>query len=249
MIKDGINKSEKDITSFLMIGQSNMAGRGEFGEVANIYNNDCYMLRMGRWQAMSEPINPDRAVFEGDVISGVGLGASFADSYSKHFNKKVGLIPCADGGTAISQWLPGEILFDHAVMMTKLAMRTSKLGGILWHQGESDCNQANFALYEERIIRIIYEIRKQLNAENVPFIIGELSENISKRWKFGDYPKQMNAKFRDIAKKVPNCSVVSAKGLALKSDGIHFNSLSLREFGNRYFNAYLKLNSSQSTTE
>ena len=35
-----------------------------------------------------------------------------------------------------------------------------------------------------------------------------------------------------------NTAVVSADGLELKSDELHFNSKSLREFGKRYFNAY-----------
>ena len=182
MINDGENKSEINITSFLMIGQSNMAGRGDFGEVECIVNPDCYMLRMGRWQKMSEPINPDRAIFEGKFHSGINLCASFADRYAKHFNKKIGLIPCADGGTTISQWQPGEVLFDHAVLMTKLAMRSSNFGGILWHQGESDCKELNISRYKERAIRMITEIRKELNAENLPFIFGELSEDISQRW-------------------------------------------------------------------
>lgn len=33
--------------SFLLIGQSNMAGRGDFGEVPEIINNKCFMLRNG----------------------------------------------------------------------------------------------------------------------------------------------------------------------------------------------------------
>ena len=53
-----------------MLGQSNMAGRGDFGEVEEINNPLCYMLRNGRWQPMSEPINPDRHVF-GYLHSGV----------------------------------------------------------------------------------------------------------------------------------------------------------------------------------
>jgi hypothetical protein len=51
----------------------------------------------------------------------------------------------------------------------------------------------------------------------------------------------MNLILQEIEKEVPNCRVVSSKGLSLKPDGIHFNSVSLREFGNRYFNAYLEL--------
>lgn len=241
MILDGCNENTNMITSFLMIGQSNMAGRGDFGEVECIDNADCYMLRMGRWQEMSEPINPDRAILSGEFHSGINLCASFADRYTKHFHKKIGLIPCADGGTNILQWQPGELLFDHAVLMTRLAMRTSNLGGILWHQGESDCNDANFSLYKERAIHMITEIRRALHAENLPFIFGELSENISKRWNLGDYPVQMNSVFREIQRELPNCLLVSSKGLTLKPDGIHFNSSSLREFGNRYFDAYLEL--------
>ena len=136
MIKDGVDKKEK-IISFLMLGQSNMAGRGEFKDVEPIDNEKCYMLRMGRWQKMSEPINPDRAIWGIRFHSGVSLGASFADSFSKEFNCPVGLIPCADGGTTLSQWMPEELLFDHAVMMASLAKRTSEIGGILWHQSFS----------------------------------------------------------------------------------------------------------------
>ena len=222
-----------------------MAGRGDFADVERIDNNDCYMLRMGRWQKMSEPINPDRDILNGEFHSGTNLCASFADRFAKHFNGRVGLIPCADGGTSISQWQPGEVLFDHAVMMAQLAMRSSNFGGILWHQGESDCNQADVAMYEERAINTITKIREALNAEDLPFIFGELSENISERWNCGDYPAKLNSIFRNIEKKLPNCRLVSAKGLTLKPDGIHFDSVSLREFGNRYFDAYLELRNNQ----
>ena len=240
MIADGLAKSE-GIMSFLMIGQSNMAGRGDFGEVEPVDNRNCLMLRMGRWQSMSEPINPDRAVFGIEFHSGVSLAASFADQCASNFKCKVGLIPCADGGTAISQWQPGEVLFDHAVMMTKLAMRSSNFAGILWHQGESDCNDTNFPHYKELLIRVITELRKELNAENLPFVFGELSENMSAKYNFKDYPQKMNIIFREIEKEVPNCRLVSSKGLTLKPDGLHFDSKSLREFGNRYFDAYVDL--------
>ena len=95
-IKDGV-KQESEISAFLMIGQSNMAGRGEFSEVEPISNKLCYMLRMGRWQKMSEPINPDRPIFEGKFHSGVSLGASFADDLARKGGERIGLIPCADG--------------------------------------------------------------------------------------------------------------------------------------------------------
>jgi hypothetical protein len=48
------------IYSFLMIGQSNMAGRGYGKEVPSIYDEHIKMQRNGLWQIMSEPINFDR---------------------------------------------------------------------------------------------------------------------------------------------------------------------------------------------
>lgn len=238
-MKDGISSADK-VTSFLMIGQSNMAGRGEFGEVEPIRNKMCYMLRCGRWQTMSEPVNPDRPIFEGVYHSGVGLAASFADEYAKHTNSPIGLIPCADGGTSLSQWMPGEILYDHAVFMTKLAMRSSNFGGILWHQGEEDCYEDKIDSYKENFIAMITQLRKELGAESLPLLIGEISENIIPERRNREYVQQLNRTFHEIAGKIPCCSVVSSTGLTLKPDGLHFNSKSYREFGKRYFQCYLE---------
>lgn len=41
------------IKSFLMLGQSNMAGRGFLDEVAPIYNEKIKMLRNGQWQKVA----------------------------------------------------------------------------------------------------------------------------------------------------------------------------------------------------
>jgi len=225
--------------SFLLIGQSNMAGRGDFGEVPEIINDRCFMLRNGRWQFMSEPINPDRAVFNPDFHSGVGLAASFADEYAKYFNDTIGLIPCADGGTSLSQWMPGEILFDNAVMNAKLAMRSSELVGILWHQGENDAMDFDDVKYKKNFIQMMTELRKELNAENLPVIIGEISENIAPSWNV-KYAKEMNGLLMEIAEEFPHCKLTLAKDLELKNDGIHFSSKSYRILGKRYFEKYLE---------
>lgn len=54
--------------SILMIGQSNMAGRGFINEVPMICNERILMLRNAGWQMMAEPINYDRP------NAGIGLG-------------------------------------------------------------------------------------------------------------------------------------------------------------------------------
>ncbi|MBQ8321982.1 MAG: sialate O-acetylesterase [Clostridia bacterium] len=227
--------------SFLMIGQSNMAGRGDFGEVPEIVNPNCFMLRNGRFIPMSEPINPDRKIW-GDFHSGVGLAASFADEYAKYFNEKVGLIPCADGGTSISEWQPDEILFDNAVNQARLAQRSSEIVGILWHQGENDSiDLSDVKKYAERFKNTIDTLKKELDlSDDIPIIIGALGDFV------GEYQDGRCRYFEEINTILEKLAAdygafVSAEGLKCKDDGIHFNSVSYREFGKRYFNAYLQI--------
>lgn len=241
-IKDGIKQENDELHAFLMIGQSNMAGRGEFGDVEPINNKLCHMLRMGRWQKMADPVNPDRPIFEGAFHSGISLASSFADAYAKENQVKTGLIPCADGGTAIGQWMPGEILYDHAVMQCKLAQRTSVIKGILWHQGETDCkNDERVAAYKQKFITMMTALRRDLGDETLPIIIGELSEQIAPKWERGDRPVKLNRVFAEIAAELPYCAVAPSGGLSMKPDGIHFDAVSCREFGKRYFKAYCSL--------
>ena len=83
------------------------------------------------------------------------MAYDLGDEYAKYFNEYVGLIPCADGGTKLSQWMPGEILYDNAVNNAKLAQRTSEIVGILWHQGENDSHfEEDANTYQQRFTDI-----------------------------------------------------------------------------------------------
>ena len=129
-INDGLHETSGVIHSFLLAGQSNMAGRGDLTAENALSAPGCLMLRMGRWQPMSEPVNVDRAVLPGaSPRSGACLASSFAARYAAGHGCQAGLIPCADGGTTIAQWQPGQPLFDHAVMQAKLAARTMGADG------------------------------------------------------------------------------------------------------------------------
>ena len=228
--------------AFLMIGQSNMAGRGDFGEVPEIKNPLCLMQRNGRWQPMSEPVNPDRAVFGISLHSGVSLAASFADCYARRFNRPVGLIPCADGGTSIVDWQPEGALYENAMNCIRLAKRCSNIKGILWHQGENDCLSMDLLrAYPKLFYRLFDSLMADIGDENIPIVIGELPRGISEKWKLEGREKIFNDYLPILIKKYPNMAIAFSEGLALKADGIHFSSLSQREFGKRYFEKYLSL--------
>lgn len=221
--------------SFLMIGQSNMAGRGFIKEVPPIYDEHIKMLRNGLWQTMTEPINFDRP------SSGIGLAASFAAAWRlKHSGEEIGLIPCADGGTSLDDWAVGGALFEHAVFQAKLAQRISKLDGILWHQGESDCFPDRANVYKEKFAVIIAALRRELNTPDIPLIIGGLGDYLATGL-FGQYFSLytvVNQALQQFAHLTPHCYFVTATGLTGNPDGVHFNAASQRVFGVRYFAAY-----------
>lgn len=220
--------------SFLLIGQSNMAGRGWLTQAKEIDTSRIYVLRNGRWQKMYRPINADRS------HSGVNLAESFAEAYAKKHDVDVGLICCADGGTKLSQWMPGELLFDNAVNNAKLAARTSEIVGILWHQGESDCTDELYPTYQERLETMIKALREELNLNDIPFIVGGLGDYLQ-FYPLKNYVHINNA-LKNIAEDNELIGFVSAEGLTSNPDNLHFNAKSLYEFGIRYFEVFEKLN-------
>jgi len=228
------------IHSFLLIGQSNAAGRGLLtdAEPLDACNGKLLVLRNGRWVEMYRPVNPDR------VFSGTCLAESFAKAYSEAYSDvNVGIIPCADGGTSLAQWQPGEVLFDNAVNCAKLAMRTSHLVGVLWHQGESDCSEELYPLYRQNFQNITEALRKELNIPNLPFLLGGLGDFLAECTMSEDMRNYhyINNTLQKIANDDPDCAFVSAEGLGANPDNLHFNSKALKEFGVRYFNQFQKI--------
>ncbi|WP_075980797.1 sialate O-acetylesterase [Bacillus massilinigeriensis] len=223
--------------SILLIGQSNMAGRGFIEDVTPIYNEHINMLRNGRWQMMAEPINFDRHV------SGVGPAASFAQAWTEdHPGESIGLIPCAEGGSSIDDWAIDGLLTRHAISEAKFAMETSELVGILWHQGESDSYGERYKTYEDKLLSLLKYFREELNAPKIPIIIGELGHYLGKVG-FGksavEY-KQINQILSKVATTEKNCYFVTSKGLTANPDGIHMDAISQRKFGLRYYEAFSK---------
>jgi len=241
MITGAIKKeAPEEILAFLMVGQSNMSGRGDLDAVLPIDNPMCTMFRMGAWQPMTEPINIDKSA-KAEFAPGISLAASFADLLQKHTGKKIGLIPCAQGGSKVEQWQPGENLYDNAVFTAKLALRNAKLGGIIWHQGESNCRNFMKNGYREKLLRTIEGLRRELSAEHLPFIMGEISETMGERWNLDEWTAPFNRYLHELSAEIPMSAVASQKGLTMRCDGIPFDSPSCRELGKRYFEKYLEL--------
>lgn len=231
---------------FLLAGQSNMAGRGDVdAEDKQPHARVLMLAQDGTWKPAVDPIHYDKP------SAGVGPGRTFGIALAEaDTNITIGLIPTACGGSPISTWGPGAYFndtkshpYDDSISRAKLAMKDGTLCGILWHQGESDWTEALAPVYKARLEALIARFRKDLNAPNVPFIIGQLGQFEKSPWT--TYTHLVNDAHIAVAKEVGHCAFVSSGGLTSKSDNLHFDAKSQREFGKRYATAYLKMQAGQ----
>lgn len=223
-----------------------MAGRGEVTEADREVNPRILALNAdGEWQHAVDPIHWDKPV------AGVGLARSFAVEYLKdHPEATVGFIPAACGGSPISTWLPGAFFdqtnshpYDDAISRTTNAAKKGTLKGILWHQGESDCHPELSEVYESALIELLARFRAELNAANLPIVLGQLGQFEVSPW--GDHTREVDAATQRVATSSPLVGFVSSEGLGCKDDGIHFDSASLREFGKRYYAVFQDIAATQ----
>jgi hypothetical protein len=221
---------------FLLVGQSNMAGRGDVeASDKEPIPNVIALNAAGEWTMAIDPVHWDKP------SAGVGPARSFAVEYLKtHPGVTVGLIPAAQGGSPISTWAPGQYWadtkshpYDDAIARARPALRRGTLKGILWHQGESDRGADLAPRYRTALTELIARFRTDLNASRVPFLIGQLGQFAGAGpW---DEPTQLVARAqREVAASVPLSAFVSSDGLTSKPDNLHFDARSQREFGKRY---------------
>lgn len=216
----------KEMALFLLIGQSNMAGRGAIKEPGAPVGKNVWMLnKSNEWVIAKAPVHFDK------TVAGTGLCEEFARCYEKtHPGKEVGLIPCAVGGTSIGKWGPESELYKQAVKRAKIALKNGKIEGILWHQGEAN-SKDSAAVYGKALKVLMADLRKELDAERAPVVVGELLP------KHGAFNKILP----DAIKGIPLCGIASAEGLKDKGDNLHFDTASLNTLGSRYFEVWSML--------
>jgi hypothetical protein len=228
---------------FLLVGQSNMAGRGVVTPSDQIAHPRVLTLnKAGEWVPAIDPIH-----FDKPGAIGVGLGRTFGLALAEaNPGVTIGLIPCAVGGSPIDAWQPGFFYdptksypWDDALRRAKLAMRSGTLKGILWHQGESDSTRELAPQYGAKLHDLIARFRAGLQAPAVPFVAGQLGRFDDNPW--NEFRAVVDQVHRDLPSKVAHAAFVSSDGLKHKGDKVHFDADSYRTLGQRYADAYLKL--------
>ncbi|GHB85353.1 acetylxylan esterase [Persicitalea jodogahamensis] len=220
---------------FLLIGQSNMAGRGPLDANPKSANQNIAVLNAeNEWVVARDPLH-----FDKPTMVGVGPGLAFAERWLELNPKtQIGLIPCAVGGSGIDDWQPGQkhaqtgiYAYDAMLQRVSEAQKKGKIKAILWHQGESDSNPVRNKVYEEKLDEFFSRLRRDLDAPNTPIILGTLGDFIVKK---NPNALPINQIITNFPQNHPNVYAVSSAGLSHKGDTTHFDTPSARELGKRY---------------
>lgn len=226
-------KSDKKFHLYILMGQSNMAGRGPLTpELTALSDPRVYSFnKQGEWIIAKNPLH-----FDKPTMAAVGPGLSFGiEMANEDSTIKIGLIPCAVGGTSIKVWQPGAYdkstdthPYDDAVKRIKEAMKYGIIKGVIWHQGEADSKSPS-AAYIESFKELVARIRALTNNKRLPVVMGELGH-------FQQPYINMNKLLAEIPVQVKYIDLASSEGLTDKGDKTHFDGASANEYGKRYAN-------------
>ena len=215
---------------FLLVGQSNMAGRGTLAAGdENVFDENVFVLNSsGMPVPATNPLN-QYSTIKKDIAQGINPGFSFSKKIAKETGRKVLLVVNARGGTTVSQWQPGSSsgYYSEAVRRTKQALKYGKLKGILWHQGEDDINSSSG--YLSKLKTMVDAFRADLGASDVPFIAGEVAQ-----WYSG--ASGFNSIISGIKGVISNSDYVSSKDCTWLKDASdpHFSREGQILLGERY---------------
>lgn len=223
------NQNLDNLDIYLVIGQSNMAGRAAIRKEDSASIAHCYLFTgdsSAPWVIASNPLNLYSTVRKNIHMQRLSPAYAFAKMMvAAGPDRDIGMVVNAKGGTKIVQWLPGTELYEAAILQTHKALNYGKLKGVIWHQGEGDCHPLRVGMYLGRLEVLINAIREEFNDPNIPFVAGQLYEN-DKRHAFNEMILQLPEFIR-------NAGVVRSEGTSV-FDGTHFDAESAIILGNRY---------------
>ncbi|UCH62074.1 MAG: sialate O-acetylesterase [Fidelibacterota bacterium] len=228
----------KRLSLYLLMGQSNMSGRGKVQAIDRRTHPRIFMLDAQlRWRPAREPVH-----FDKPGRCGTGPAMAFARVMAKQDPEAIiGLIPCSVGGSPLEKWQKGVELYKTAIARAELACQSGELAGILWHHGETDSiHEETARTYGTRLYRMISNLRQDLGCPGLVVVVGGLgdflTDRIERKWLH-----LVNAALESLPTVVTSTAYVDASGLGPGEDGLHFSAQAARELGRRYAQAMLSL--------
>jgi eukaryotic-like serine/threonine-protein kinase len=218
---------------FITAGQSNAENFGNPSQKPSDDRVSSWNPATGAWQFAVDP----QPGFPGAFVKFNDQGGSpwpaLGEALVRDLGVPIGFVMCGDGGTAVSQWLPGGGLYARI----RVAVRTFGRGGgraILWHQGESDTSSGTPAsVYAQRLQAVIDASRKDARWE-VPWVIAIVAYNNHREFLANEAGVRAGQQAVCNGKSVFVGPTTDDLVDGYRWDGIHMNDKGLREHGRRW---------------
>jgi Carbohydrate esterase, sialic acid-specific acetylesterase len=239
-----VNEPAYDI--ILVAGQSNTHFGLGLDPILDAPHESIYQL--GRFEKDLQIITATEPMYHHTQMdSAIGFALTFAKLYANEYleaKHRVLIIPCGFSGSSFvnNHWNKGDFYYEDAVSRTKSVLNpSSKLVAILWHQGESDHLNSN---YQENLDSMIVNMRTDLDAPNIPFILGGMVPY----WVTQTTEAMANQEIiKNTPIRLPRCGYADPEFPFVidKPDNsieqIHYNANGMRELGKRYFSEFKAL--------
>ena len=222
-----------DLHIFLLMGQSNMVGRDVRGLATQVGDPRVFALNtQGQWTVAHDPLFEDT-----EIPVGRGPGIPFALAILKaHPTWKIGLVPCAVGGTPLRRWEKAADLYQRCLAMAKTAAAAGAIDGVLWHQGEADCSNGTDAVtYERRLTEMFRDFRSEIDLPQLPIVVGQIGLFLQPA-KF-PYAETVRTALSRLPADLSFVGYASSNDLKDKGDSLHFDAASQDILGQRYAKA------------
>lgn len=222
--------SVKKTLSFILLGQSNMAGQGkvsELGKQRKILPKNVNFFLNG-------------SIVKLPSLKKFGPEVSFAHAISSSFpRKKINIIKFAPGGSLMKDWLKdGNHYKTLKIQLGRIGKNTNlNPAAILWMQGERDTKSAQLAKsYPAHLTKFIKKIRQDLNKPKLTFIIARVSIPES----FRPAVNAIRTAQELVSRKVPNVRLFSTDSLKKNPDKVHFNTNGQLKLGRLFAETLLR---------
>ena len=232
---------------FVIAGQSNSANYGS--EKQSTKTGRVSAFDGKKWQIANDP-QP------GADGNGGSFMAPFGDAMVDRLGVPVGIIACGAGGTSVRHWLPkgtrspilptgstshlpsGEWESDGGLFNNLIARMKAPgprgFRAVLWHQGESDANQADPArtlpgkLYREYLESIIRLSRSEVGWD-APWFVAQVSYHVPGDEASPDIRAAQASLWKDsIALEGPDTDALKGDLRENGGKGVHFSGPGLR---------------------
>lgn len=241
---------------FVIAGQSNSANHAQ--EKLSPKSDKVVAFDGKSWKAANDPQS-------GASGGGGSFIPPFADAIAEKFNVPVGIVATGVGASSIREWLPEKTTFPNpptllgnvtklesgeweskGIIFQRLVTKLQPLGNqgfraVLWHQGESDANQADPTrtlkgeLYQKYLEQLIRDSHKEVGWD-FPWFVAQVSYHSPADNGSADIRNAQKALWNNaIAIEGPDSDKLGSEYRDGNGKGVHFSGKGQKEHASLWF--------------